>query len=246
MAPKGLRGGFEGFSMGTVGEDRTNQPGSTNQRVTVPEAAELLGITAEAVRMRIKRGTLRSERQAGRVFVLLGQSQPTEQPTDRPDEPNTLISQMQGRIDSLERQLEEAAERDRENRRIIAALTSRIPAIEAPQEASEDAETVEEASEGGRPAHSEAGEAREELVAERARREMAETTLHEGMAEERRRREEAERERDDLRLQLNVRSRQQEAHGTVEEQQGRRQPQSAAGGAQEGARRPWWRKVLGR
>jgi len=105
-----------------------------NQRVTVPEAAELLGITAEAVRMRIKRGTLRSERQAGRVFVLLGQSQPTEQPTDRPDESNALISQMQGRIDSLERQLEEAAERDRENRRIIVALTSRIPAIEAPRE----------------------------------------------------------------------------------------------------------------
>jgi hypothetical protein len=51
---------------------------------------------------------------------------------------------MQGRIDSLERQLEEAAERDRENRRIILALTSRIPAIEAPQEARESPETVEE------------------------------------------------------------------------------------------------------
>jgi hypothetical protein len=58
---------------------------------------------------------------------------------------------MQGRIDSLERQLKEAAERDRENRRIIAALTSRIPAIEAPQEARESPETVEEASEGAEP-----------------------------------------------------------------------------------------------
>ena len=134
-----------------MGEDRTDQPGPTNQRVTVPEAAELLGITAEAVRMRIKRGTLRSERQAGRVFVLLGQGQPTEQPTDRPDEPNALISQMQGRIDSLERQLEEAAERDRENRRIIVALTSRIPAIEAPQGASESPQTVEEEPERAEP-----------------------------------------------------------------------------------------------
>src|SRR5215207_8604430 len=130
--------------MPPVGEDRTDQPGPTNQRVTVPEAAELLGITAEAVRMRIKRGTLRSDRQAGRVFVLLGQDQPTEQPTDRPDEPNALISQMQGRIDSLERQLEEAAERDRENRRIIVALTSRIPAIEAPPKPRESPQTVEE------------------------------------------------------------------------------------------------------
>ena len=124
-------------------EDRTGQPGPTNQRVTVPEAAELLGITAEAVRMRIKRGTLRSQRQGGRVFVLLGQGQPTEQPTDRPDEPNALISQMQGRIDSLERQLKEAAERDRENRRIIVALTSRIPAIEAPQDAQDVTERAE-------------------------------------------------------------------------------------------------------
>jgi excisionase family DNA binding protein len=45
----------------------------------------------------------------------------------------------------------------------------------------------------------ELGPLREELGAERARREMAETTLREGMAEEQRRREEAERERDDLR-----------------------------------------------
>jgi hypothetical protein len=134
-----------------VGEDRTGQPGPTNQRVTVPEAAEVLGITAEAVRMRIKRGTLRSERRAGRVFVLLGQDQPTEQPTDRPDEPNALISQMQGRIESLEHQLEEAAERDRENRRIIVALTSRIPAIEAPPGERESPQTAEEEPERAEP-----------------------------------------------------------------------------------------------
>ena len=53
-----------------------------------------------------------------------------------------------------------------------------------------------------RPFVNELGQVREELGAERVRREMAETTLHEGMAEERRRREEAERERDDLRREL--------------------------------------------
>jgi len=58
---------------------------------------------------------------------------------------------MQARIESLEHQLEEANERDRENRRIIAALTSRIPAIEASQEASDAMETVEEAPEGAEP-----------------------------------------------------------------------------------------------
>jgi len=163
---------------------------------------------------------------------------------------------MQGRIDSLERQLEEAADRDRENRRIIAALTSRIPAIEAPQEASEAAETVEEQPEGAEP-HSAVEEAREELDTERARREMAEATMHEGMDEERRRREEAERERDDLRRELYARRRLPEADETAEEQQGRGEPQPATGGAQEPsedlggrgsgtARGSLWRRLFGR
>jgi excisionase family DNA binding protein len=90
------------------------------------------------------------------------------------------------------------------------------------------------------------GDRREELGAERARREMAEATLHEGMAEERRRREEAERERDELRRQLNARSREQEAHEGAEGQQGRGRPPSATGGTQEGTRRPLWRRIFGR
>jgi hypothetical protein len=44
-----------------------------------------------------------------------------------------LFEEMRGRIESLERQLERANGRDRENRRIIAALTSRMPAIVAPE-----------------------------------------------------------------------------------------------------------------
>jgi len=117
----------------------------------VPEAADALGITAEAVRMRIKRGTLHSERQGGRVFVVLGPDRPTERTPEGPGESITLTSQMQNRIDSLERQLEEANERDRENRRIIAALTSRIPAIEAPAspEARESPQTAEGVPERG-------------------------------------------------------------------------------------------------
>jgi len=65
---------------------------------------------------------------------------------------------MQGTIDSLERRLEEAAERDRENRRIIVALTSRIPAIEAPSEERESSETVEEGPDRAEsPAHRQGG-----------------------------------------------------------------------------------------
>ena len=89
------------------------------------------------------------------------------------------------------------------------------------------------------------GDLREELGAERARREMAESTLHEGMAEERRRREEAERERDELRRELYGLREVPEPPETVEEVPERAEPRSATGGAQEGARRPWWRRVFG-
>ncbi len=92
----------------------------------------------------------------------------------------------------------------------------------------------------------ELGALREELGAERARREMAEGTLREGMAEERRRREDAERERDDLRQKLEAIRAARESPETAAEAPDRAGPRSAAGGAREGARRPWWRRVFGR
>jgi hypothetical protein len=128
-----------------VGEDRT----PPKRRTTVAQAAEILGISAEAVRGRVRRGTLPVEREGGTVYVMLDlapedrttadQSRTTaDQPDDRTD---LLISELQDRVRSLE-------EANRENRRIIVALTSRIPAIEAPAseatEARESPQTVEE------------------------------------------------------------------------------------------------------
>ena len=128
-----------------MGEDRTGQPGPTNQRVTVPEAAELLGITVEAVRMRIKRVTLRSERQGGRVFVLLGQSQPT----DRPDEPTTLISEMRSRIQFLEDELQR---KDAILLNMTEAMkTLSPPSQEAPPDERESPQTVEDQQGRGMP-----------------------------------------------------------------------------------------------
>jgi hypothetical protein len=131
-----------------VGEDRTERPGPTNRRVTVPEAAELLGITAEAVRMRIKRETLSAERQGGRVFVLLGQGQPTEHTTERTDltDPrDELIAQLRSEVEAWR---EEARRKDH----LLAAALERIPPqLEAPQEASEAAEPVSETPERAEP-----------------------------------------------------------------------------------------------
>jgi hypothetical protein len=141
--------------MGAVGEERRPGDDTPDDRVrlTVPEAAHVLGISPEAVRNRLSRGTLESVKVEGTVYVLIDRDRARSIngiPNDIPGESAALISQMQGRIDSLEIQLERADERDRENRRIIAALTSRIPAIEAPQEATESSETGVEQQGRGR------------------------------------------------------------------------------------------------
>jgi hypothetical protein len=72
--------------------------------------------------------------------------------------------------------------------------------------------------------------------------EKAESTLREELADERRRREEAERERDDLRRELSALREPQESPQTAEEQQGRGdvppEPQAATS-------RPWWRRIIG-
>jgi hypothetical protein len=122
-----------------VGEERrtyhwgADQP--TDQRLTVSQAAATLGITKGAVRSRIKRGTLPTTKEGGTVFVLLGggTSQANQTPnTSVPSDQSGLVEVLRDQIGDLRAQLEQANERDRENRRIIAALTSRIPAIEAP------------------------------------------------------------------------------------------------------------------
>jgi excisionase family DNA binding protein len=134
-----------------VGEGR-----SSGNRISVYEAAEALGVTVDAIRKRISRGTIPHERdEDGRVWVLLDTDQDATSKVQDADQPRSdvsaLISAKDETIEALRGQLEEANERDRENRRIIAALTSRIPAIEAPQEASGHAETVEESPDRAEP-----------------------------------------------------------------------------------------------
>src|SRR5215212_3253967 len=124
--------------MPLMGEERT----PPKRRTTVAEAAEILGISAEAVRGRIRRGTLPVERESGTVYVLLDHPSKDRTTADQPrttgdqpdDRTDLLIAELQDRVRSLE-------EANRENRRIIAALTSRIPAIEAPSDERESPET---------------------------------------------------------------------------------------------------------
>ncbi len=112
------------------------------------EAAGVLGISAEAVRGRIRRKTLPVEREGGTVYVLLegvAEDRTTGDPTRTTDDrTDALIDELRDRVRSLE-------EANSENRRIIAALTSRIPAMEAPSDVPGSTETVEQEPEGDQP-----------------------------------------------------------------------------------------------
>ena len=59
-------------------------PNAVQTRVTVAEAAQLLSLSAEAVRSRVQRATLRSVKENGTVYVLLdvAQTRPDAAQTD--------------------------------------------------------------------------------------------------------------------------------------------------------------------
>jgi len=112
------------------------------------------------VRSRIKRGTLRTEKVGDRVLVVLG-DEPSGAPrrtTGEPSDQTRLIEVLESEIAYLRRQLEEANVRDRENRRIIAAITSRIPELEQQR----DSEAPSTPSAEGSEARSNAGGAQGE------------------------------------------------------------------------------------
>jgi hypothetical protein len=141
-----------------VGEDRIGEPQANHERLTVAQAAAALGITEGAVRSRIKRGTLPTVKEGGTVYVLWGggTSQANQTPnTSVPGGQSELITSLQDQIRYLREQLDAEREARTEERRrhdtVVAQLTSKIPAIEAPQEARESPETVEEQPERAEP-----------------------------------------------------------------------------------------------
>ena len=132
------------------GQQRPGGDGETpGRRLTVAEASEALGITAEAVRSRIKRRTLRTTREGGTVYVLLRDTDRAQPDTDRarpveeapPDRTDALIDALAGQVEDLRGQLQAERQAHAEARRIIAGLVERIPALEPPSEPRESPET---------------------------------------------------------------------------------------------------------
>jgi hypothetical protein len=119
----------------------------------VQEAAEVLGTSVDAVRMRARRGNLEAEKEPdGRVYVWVdGDSSETKPGLD--GEYNALISakdetieELRDRARYLERQLDQEREARTEERRrhdtLLAQLMQRIPELEAPREHRDGRETA--------------------------------------------------------------------------------------------------------
>ena len=142
------------------------------QRHSIPQAAKTLGLTEEAVRQRVKRGTLDSVKVGGKLFVLLETDRSDDtsnapeqlvsdtsekQTNDTSNDTSRLVDALEDEVAHLRRQLDQANERDRENRRIIAGLVQRVPELEpardVPAEAPEAAETALKATDRGEVPH---------------------------------------------------------------------------------------------
>jgi hypothetical protein len=148
--------------------DRT----SSRRQVTVQEAADALGISVEAVRARIKRGTLDKDKAPdGTVYVWLdaeqtregrdqtgNQSRPggigaadrsrggKDRTSDRAQPDAPLLEALRDQIEMLRTELEDRKEEARRKDAIIMSLSQRIPELEAPSEPREASEEASEVS----------------------------------------------------------------------------------------------------
>jgi hypothetical protein len=167
----------------------------TDERLTLRQAAARLGVSESAIRKRVERGTLRSDKGPdGRRYVYLGTGADTM--ADKGADPSAtserdvlifeMVEEMRAEVhylrDQLHQELERRSAEAERYQQIVAALTTanaslseRLRELEPPQGTTPEAPRTPE---------------------------------------------------------------------TVEEDPDRAEPRPATGGAQEGAQRPWWRRLL--
>src|SRR5215211_511429 len=118
------------------------------RRYSVAGAAEALGISQAAVRARIHRGTLRTERENGTVYVWVDVEQYAEQHANDAPEVADVLREQNG---DLREQIEFLRDELRRKDTIIMAMTQRIPELEPAQERAEAPETPDEQQGRGQP-----------------------------------------------------------------------------------------------
>lgn len=118
------------------------------RRYTVSEAARMLGTTEAAVRARINRGKLVSEKIDNTVYVRLDPDTTPVHPGDQ----TALVEALRDQVTTLKQQLNTEQEASAELRRIIAGLVQRVPELERPEARETAAESEEKIEEESRPA----------------------------------------------------------------------------------------------
>jgi hypothetical protein len=145
-----------------MAEGRTGADERADERATLRQAAARLGVSESAIRKRVERGTLRSDKGPdGKRYVYLDTVADTGADTSATHERDALISAKDETIALLRQQLEAERQSSAELRRIVAALTSRIPELPAasPERPSEPPATATEgADRGGAPEQEEPSE----------------------------------------------------------------------------------------
>ena len=114
------------------------------ERLTVAEAAMALGVTQEAIRQRIRRGTIEHEKgEDGKTYVYLTDKETRTQQTANGVTNSVVqgyIEALKSQIQSLQQDRNEWRDEARRSQHIIMALTQRIPELEqaSPETPSED------------------------------------------------------------------------------------------------------------
>jgi|SRR5215207_96783 len=107
-------------------------------RLDVKQAAQVLGISTDAVHKRAKRGTLASEKdEDGRIFVWLD-TEDNGYTSSSQDVQPLLMARLENENEFLRQELERRADELSEMRRIVAGLVQRVPELEPTREASSD------------------------------------------------------------------------------------------------------------
>jgi hypothetical protein len=138
------------------GTDQSATGHPPKRLLTVHEAASALGLTVEAVRSRLKRGSLPKEKdEDGTVYVVLegvddgvASDQSTDQARPGDDQSldlSLLIARLEDEVVYLRQEAEDWKEEARRKDTIIMTMAQRIPELEPAQEASESPESAPEA-----------------------------------------------------------------------------------------------------
>ena len=121
---------------------RTGDERLSKRKLNVQDAAEVLGISVDAVRMRARRGSLESVHESGRLYVWLDNNETgvkgsAERVRERVQNvaERELVEDLRDQVSFLRAQLQEERDENRRKDHLLAAALERIPPqLEPPQE----------------------------------------------------------------------------------------------------------------